>query len=147
MLNIVITLKILKTIMTSIIKKAIISKKAPAPVGPYNQAVLVGNWIFCSGQIALDPDSGSMTGAGDIEKETIQVLQNLIQVLNEAGGDTDDVVRTTIYLVDLKDFSKVNAIYERTFNKGITPARACVEVSGLPKNAKVEIDCIAFLKD
>tara|TARA_B100001250_G_C19621542_1_gene709591 strand:+ start:262 stop:663 length:402 start_codon:yes stop_codon:yes gene_type:complete len=132
--------------MTSIIKKAITSQKAPAPVGPYNQAIAVGDWIFCSGQIALDPSTGEMTGEGDIEKETLQVLQNLIQVLNAAGASTDDVVRTTIYLVNLKDFSKVNAIYERTFNKGVTPARACVEVSALPKNAKVEIDCIAFSK-
>ncbi len=126
--------------------KAIITKSAPAPVGPYSQAVISGNWLFCSGQIALNPATGKMEGNGDVEKETRQVLLNLKEVLHEAGTDPSQVIKTTIFLVDLKDFQKVNAIYAETFNKGVTPARACVEVSGLPKGALVEIDCIAILK-
>ncbi len=121
------------------------TKAAPAPVGPYNQAVAAGNWLYCSGQIALDPLTGLMVGEGDIEKETKQVLSNLLEVLKCAGASTTNVIKTTIYLVDLKDFEKVNRIYSETFSQGISPARACVEVAGLPKGGKVEIDCVAWL--
>tara|TARA_Y100001968_G_C19127702_1_gene605096 strand:- start:45 stop:440 length:396 start_codon:yes stop_codon:yes gene_type:complete len=117
---------------------------APSPVGPYNQGILVNGWLYCSGQIALDPITGEMT-EGDIEKETHQVLQNLLAVLNKAGAKTSDVVKTTIYLTDLKDFAKVNQVYSSIFKEGISPARACIEVAGLPKGAKVEIECIAWL--
>ncbi len=125
--------------------KAISTKLAPTPVGPYNQAVLAGEWLYCSGQIALNPDNGLMVGRGNVEEETRQVLSNLKAVLNAAGANTSQVVRTTIYLVDLKDFSKVNAIYAETFRDGISPARACVEVAALPKDGRVEIDCVAWL--
>ncbi len=118
---------------------------APKPVGPYNQAVLVENWLYCSGQIALDPSTGVMTGEGNIEEETKQVLTNLIAVVEAAGGKSSNIVRTTIYLTDLNDFAKVNAIYAETFNESVSPARACVEVSNLPKGGKIEIDCIAWL--
>ena len=118
---------------------------APSPVGPYNQAILANGWLYCSGQIALDPISGKMKGEGDIEQETKQVLQNLLAVLNEAGAKTTNVVKTTIYLTNLKDFEKVNQIYSSVFEKGVSPARACVEVAGLPKGGKVEIECIAWL--
>ena len=118
---------------------------APKPVGPYNQAVLVENWLYCSGQIALDPATGEMIGNGDIERETRQVLKNLIAVVDAAGGKTSNIIRTTIYLTDLKDFAKVNQIYAETFDNKVTPARACVEVSNLPKGGKIEIDCIAWL--
>ena len=121
------------------------TKFAPKPVGPYNQAVLVDNWLYCSGQIALDPSTGAMTGGGNIEEETRQVLNNLIAVVEAAGGKSSNVVRTTIYLTDLNDFATVNAIYAETFSQTVTPARACVEVSNLPKGGKVEIDCIAWL--
>jgi len=118
---------------------------APKPVGPYNQAVLVENWLYCSGQIALDPSTGVMVGNGNIEEETRQVLKNLIAVVEAAGGENSNVIRTTIYLTDLNDFAKVNQIYAETFDNKISPARACVEVSNLPKGGKIEIDCIAWL--
>ena len=125
--------------------KAITTSAAPAPVGPYNQAVLAGGWLYCSGQIPLDPASGEMVGNGDVEAETRQVLRNLQAVLSAAGTDASKVVRTTVYLVDLADFQAVNAIYAEMFGEGISPARACVQVAALPKGSKVEIDCIAWL--
>ena len=131
--------------MTSSVLKPIETKSAPQPVGPYNQAVLVENWLYCSGQIALDPSTGEMIGDGNIEKETRQVLKNLIAVVKAAGGEISNVIRTTIYLTDLNDFAKVNQIYAETFDTKISPARACVEVSNLPKGGKIEIDCIAWL--
>ena len=118
---------------------------APKPVGPYNQAVSVENWLYCSGQIALDPATGVMIGNGSIEEETRQVLKNLMAVVEAAGGNNSNVIRTTIYLTDLNDFAKVNAIYAETFDGAASPARACVEVSNLPKGGKIEIDCIAWL--
>jgi len=124
---------------------AIETKFAPKPVGPYNQAILVDNWLYCSGQIALDPSTGEMVGNGNIEEETIQVLKNLIAVIQAAGGKYSNVIRTTIYLTDLNDFAKVNQIYAETFDSDVSPARACVEVSKLPKGGKIEIDCIAWL--
>ena len=123
------------------------TKFAPKPVGPYNQAVLVENWLYCSGQIALDPATGEMIGNGNIEKETRQVLKNLMAVVQAAGGMTSNVIRTTIYLTDLNDFAKVNQIYAETFDSKVSPARACVEVSNLPKGGKIEIDCIAWLEN
>ena len=121
------------------------TKFAPKPVGPYNQAVLVENWLYCSGQIALDPATGQMVGEGNIQEETKQVLKNLIAVVEAAGGKNSNVIRTTIYLTDLNDFAKVNQIYAETFDNKISPARACVEVSNLPMGGKIEIDCIAWL--
>ena len=126
--------------------KPISTDHAPAPVGPYNQAIKAGGWLFCSGQIALDPISGEMVGQGDIEAETLQVLRNLVSVLKAGGAEPSQVVRTTIYLSDLNNFKKVNTIYAEFFGDGISPARACVEVSALPKNGLVEIDCIACLE-
>ena len=125
--------------------EAIETKFAPKPVGPYSQAVLVDNWLYCSGQIALDPPTGVMIGDGNIEEETKQVLKNLMAVVEAAGGNSSNIIRTTIYLTDLNDFAKVNAIYAETFNESASPARACVEVSNLPKGGKIEIDCIAWL--
>ena len=132
--------------MNSSALEPIETKSAPNPVGPYNQAVLADNWLYCSGQIAIDPATGKMIGDGNIEKETKQVLQNLIAVVEAAGGDVNNVIRTTIYLTDLNDFVKVNEIYAEIFCNQVSPARACVEVSKLPKGGKVEIDCIAWLK-
>ena len=129
----------------SSIPTAVNTSNAPAPVGPYNQAVRAGGLLFCSGQIALDPQSGAMVGDGDVEAETRQVLANLTAVLQQAGVTPQQVVRTTVFLADLGDFAKVNAIYAETFGSGVAPARACVEVAALPKGARVEIDCIAVL--
>ncbi len=131
--------------MNSFSKKAIQTKSAPSPVGPYEQAILAEGWLYCSGQIALDPLSGMMIGDGNVEEETKQVLKNLLSVLKEAGANPSNVIKTTIYLVDLNDFKKVNKIYADFFNNQTCPARACIEVSALPKGALVEIDCIAFL--
>ncbi len=128
-------------------KKAIETKAAPSPVGPYSQAVLANGWLYCSGQIALDPVTGLMVGNGNIEKETYQVLKNLQAVLASANAKSSDVVRTTIYLKNLSDFAKVNQIYSEVFQNSLSPARACVEVAGLPKGALVEIDCIALLEE
>ncbi|QNI77055.1 RidA family protein [Synechococcus sp. MVIR-18-1] len=131
--------------MSSTPLKAVITQEAPAPVGPYNQAVIAGGWLYCSGQIPLDPATGAMVGDGNVEAETRQVLRNLKAVLQEAGTDPSKVVRTTVFLVDLGDFQAVNAIYAEVFGDGVSPARACVQVAALPKGSKVEIDCIAWL--
>jgi reactive intermediate/imine deaminase len=125
--------------------QAVVTAAAPAPVGPYNQAVKAGGLLFCSGQIALDPATGAMVGDGDVELETRQVLANLQAVLAAAGCTPQQVVRTTVFLADLADFAAVNAIYGELFGEGVSPARACVEVAALPKAARVEIDCIAVL--
>jgi len=125
--------------------KAITTTAAPAPVGPYNQAVLAGGWLYCSGQIPLDPTTGVMVGDGDVAEETRQVLKNLVAVLNEAGATPAQVVRTTVFLVDLGDFQTVNQLYADVFGDGVSPARACVQVAALPKGARVEIDCVAWL--
>ena len=127
--------------------KAIYTKSAPEPVGPYSQAILANNWLYCSGQIALCPTSGELIGNGNIQEETKQVIRNLKCVLEAAGAEATQVVKTTIYLVDLKDFKAVNAIYSETFKALNTPppARACVQVAALPKGGLVEIDCVAWL--
>ncbi len=125
--------------------EAIETARAPAPVGPYNQAVRAGNLLFCSGQIALDPASGSLVGAGDVALETRQVLANLLAVLDAAGARPSQVVRTTVFLADLADFATVNGLYAEVFGAGVSPARACVQVAALPKGARVEIDAIAVL--
>ena len=125
--------------------KAITTSAAPAPVGPYNQAVLAGGWLYCSGQIPLDPDTGAMVGNGDVAAETRQVLKNLKAVLQEAGATPAQVVRTTVFLADLGDFQTVNELYAEVFGDGLSPARACVQVAALPKGARVEIDCVAWL--
>ena len=131
--------------MTTTIHQAITTTDAPAPVGPYNQAVQAGGWLYCSGQIPLDPATGEMVGGGDVEAETRQVLRNLNAVLSAAGTEAAKVVRTTVYLVDLADFQTVNTIYAEMFGGGVSPARACVQVAALPKGSKVEIDCVAWL--
>ena len=125
--------------------KAITTSAAPAPVGPYNQAVRAGGWLYCSGQIPLDPDTGAMVGNGDVAAETRQVLKNLTAVLQEAGATPAQVVRTTVFLADLGDFQTVNELYAEVLGDGVSPARACVQVAALPKGARVEIDCVAWL--
>ena len=125
--------------------KVIKTANAPDPVGPYNQAIKAGNFIYCSGQIAIDPVSNKINCLGNIEKETTQVLKNLLAVLNAGGARAKDVIKTTIYLTDLKNFKTVNDIYSDFFNVENPPARACVEVSSLPKGVLIEIECVAFL--
>jgi 2-iminobutanoate/2-iminopropanoate deaminase len=120
---------------------AILTDDAPAPIGPYSQAVRSGGELFCSGQIAIDPASGNIVN-GDVSKQTDQVLRNLGAVLNAGGCDYADVVKTTIFLVDMNDFSAVNAVYEKYFGAA-KPARSTVAVAGLPRGVRVEIDAIA----
>ena len=126
-------------------KKVIKTSNAPDPVGPYNQAIKAGNFIYCSGQIAIDPVSNEINCLGNIEKETTQVLKNLLAVLNAGGAKAEDVIKTTIYLTDLNNFQTVNKIYSDFFDGETSPARACVEVSSLPKGVLIEIDCVAYL--
>ena len=125
--------------------KVIKTSNAPDPVGPYNQAIKAGGFIYCSGQIAIDPASNEINCLGNIEQETTQVLKNLLAVLDAGGAQAKDVIKTTIYLTDLKNFQTVNEIYSDFFNVDNPPARACVEVSSLPKGVLIEIDCVAFL--
>jgi len=124
-------------------KNAIATTEAPQAIGPYSQAVSAAPWLFCSGQIGLDPATGALV-AGGAEAETTQVLENLRAVLAAAGATLDDVVRTTIYLVDLGDFGRVNEIYARHFRAPF-PARATVGVAALPRGARVEIDAIVMI--
>jgi reactive intermediate/imine deaminase len=123
--------------------KRIETNRAPAAIGPYCQAVAAGGWLYCSGQIPLDPESGALVGDGDIEAETRQVFQNLDAVLQEARSSRGDVVKATVYLTDMTEFSKMNQVYSEFFEGLVPPARATVQVAALPKGAKVEIDFVA----
>ncbi len=129
---------IIKTIMT---KQIINTSKAPAPIGPYNQAVIAGNILFISGQIALKPGTSDLANA-DIIEETHQVMKNLKSILAEAGLDFNAVVKTTIFLSDMELFGQVNEIYGEYFTSDF-PARETIAVKGLPKNVNVEISMIA----
>jgi 2-iminobutanoate/2-iminopropanoate deaminase len=124
--------------------KEIKTSSAPAPVGPYVQAIQHGDLIFASGQIPLDPETGKLVD-GDIESQTKRVIANLEAVLLEAGSSLHHVVRTTVYLIDLSLFPRVNAVYAEHFTGTPPPARATVGVSALPLGAQVEIDAIASL--
>ncbi len=119
---------------------------APAPVGPYNQAIVAsGQMIFVAGQIALDPTTGAIVGEGDVAAQTERSLTSLKAILEAAGATLQDVVKTTVFLADMNDFSAMNAVYAQYFDEATAPARACVEVSRLPKDVRVEIDCIAVI--
>ena len=121
--------------------ESIFTPDAPAPIGPYSQAILSGGDLYCSGQIPLDPATGDIVG-GDISIQTERVLQNLGNVLHAAGFGFEDVVKTTLFLSDMNDFAAVNAVYEKYF--GVSkPARSTFAAAGLPKGARIEIDCIA----
>ena len=122
-------------------KKIIETKQAPAPIGPYSQAVQAGNLLFVSGQVAIDPATGNVD-ATDIKAETIQVMKNLEAVLTEAGYQFSNVVKTTIFLSDMNLFAAVNEVYGGYFSSNF-PARETVAVKGLPKNVNVEISVIA----
>lgn len=127
-------------------KQIINTDKAPAPVGPYNQAISAsGQMLFVSGQIPLNPATGELVGAGDITQQTQQVLTNLKAILTAAGVTCENVVKTTVFLADMNDFATMNSVYSQYFNEATAPARACVQVSRLPKDVLVEIDCIAVV--
>jgi 2-iminobutanoate/2-iminopropanoate deaminase len=115
---------------------------APRAIGPYSQAICAGNFLFTSGQVALDPSTGEMVGEGDVEAQTRLAMKNLHAVLRAGGFQFSDIVKATIFLADMNDFGKVNAVYESAL-EGHRPARSTVEVARLPKDALVEIDAIA----
>ncbi len=121
--------------------EAIRSNGAPAPIGPYSQAIRSGGDLYCSGQIALDPETSDLI-AGDVSEQTDRALRNLGAVLEAAGMDLGNVVKTTIFLVDMNDFAAVNAVYARYFER-TKPARSTVAVAALPKGARVEIEALA----
>ena len=123
-------------------KREIKTAEAPNPVGPYSQAVVAGDFVFCSGQIALDPQTGGFIN-DTIEHETARVMENLDAVLQAAGSSLDRVVKTTIFLKDMADFPKMNEVYAGYFSD-VPPARATIQVGKLPKDAGVEIECIAL---
>jgi 2-iminobutanoate/2-iminopropanoate deaminase len=129
-------------------KTIINTTQAPSPIGPYNQAIQAGNFLFISGQICIDPSSGNLKNK-DIQEETHQVMHNLKAILQEAGLDFGNVVKTTIFLTDMNQFSEINAIYGKYFENGTSnniafPARETVQVSALPKFVNVEISMIAI---
>ncbi|MEJ7847599.1 MAG: RidA family protein [Pyrinomonadaceae bacterium] len=122
-------------------KEIISTEAAPGAIGPYSQAIKTGNMIFCSGQIPIDPATGEFV-SGDIAEQTEQVLKNLKEVLKAAGSDLNGVVKTTVFLADMGDFTAMNEVYGRYFDEN-KPARATVQAARLPRDARVEIDCIA----
>jgi|TARA_B110000093_G_scaffold128656_1_gene137530 2-iminobutanoate/2-iminopropanoate deaminase len=124
-------------------KKIIQTSKAPAPIGPYNQAVLSGNTLYTSGQIAINPATGEIQ-LGTIEEETTLVMENMKAVLEAADMTFEDVVKASIFISDMANFSKINAVYGRYFNEETAPARETVEVANLPKYVHVEISMIAI---
>jgi 2-iminobutanoate/2-iminopropanoate deaminase len=127
-------------------RKVIRTEQAPAPVGPYNQAIAAsGQILFVSGQISLDPSTSEVIGIGDVSKQTEQVMSNIEAVLKAGGAQLQDVVKVTIFLTDMNDFATMNSVYARYFDAATAPARACVQVSRLPKDVLVEIECIAIL--
>jgi 2-iminobutanoate/2-iminopropanoate deaminase len=123
-------------------KKIIFTDKAPAPIGPYNQAVLVGNILYTSGQIALHPLTMELV-LDDIETETKQVMENMKAVLEAANMTFDNVVKTTIFIMNMGDFVRINTVYGSYFDENIAPARETVQVAGLPKGVNVEISMVA----
>jgi len=123
-------------------KRIIKTDKAPAPIGPYSQAVMIGNMLYTSGQIAIDPSTNELV-QGSIEAETKQVMENLKALLDSAGLTFDEVIKTTIFISDMHQFSKINSVYGSYFNEDTAPARETVQVAALPKFVNVEISVIA----
>ena len=132
---------------TSFMNRQIIqTDQAPAPVGPYNQAIVAtGSMMFVAGQIPLDPQTGQLVGGDDIAAQTEQAITNLIAILEAGGATLASVVKTSVFLKDMNDFAAMNAVYAQYFDEASAPARACVEVARLPKDVRVEIECIAVV--
>ena len=127
-------------------KSIVFTKNAPNPIGPYSQAIIAsGNFLYTAGQIPIEPVTGSLAGA-DIKTQTRQVLENLGAILKEAGATFQSVVKTTVFLKDMNDFTGMNEVYAEFFGTDAPPARSTVEVSRLPRDVKVEIDLIALVK-
>jgi 2-iminobutanoate/2-iminopropanoate deaminase len=128
------------------VKQIVRTSDAPAAIGPYSQAVKVGGFVFASGQIPIDPQTGQFVPGG-IAEQTEQVLRNLKAVLEAAGSSLDQVVKTTVFLADMNDFAAMNEVYGRYFSEDAPPARATVQAARLPRDARVEIEVIAESKD
>lgn len=129
-------------------RKIIQTDQAPAPVGPYNQAIAAsGQMVFVAGQIPLDPSSGQIVGGDDVAAQTEQAIANLKAILTAAGATLQDVVKTSVFLADMNDFASMNSVYAKYFDEATAPARACVEVARLPKDVRVEIECIAVIPE
>lgn len=126
-------------------KTVIQTPKAPAAIGPYSQAIVVGDMIYTSGMIPIIPETGELE-TGDIKAQAKQAIGNLVALLKEAGSDADLVVKTTVFIKDMNDFAAVNEVYAEFF-KGDCPARSCVEVARLPKDVKIEIEAVAIKKN
>jgi 2-iminobutanoate/2-iminopropanoate deaminase len=124
-------------------KRVVYTDKAPKPVGPYSQAVLVNGWLFIAGQIPLDPATGKMV-EGSFEDKARRVLENIKAIVEAAGGSLRDVVKVTVYLRDISLFERFNKVYSEYFSEE-PPARVVVEVSNLPKNAEVEVEAVAYI--
>ena len=126
-----------------LMKEIVSTDKAPGAIGPYSQAIKAGGMIFCSGQIPIDPASGNIVSE-DVTEQTEQVLKNLSEVLSAGGAGLGDVVKTTVFLADMNDFQAMNEVYARHFSDN-KPARATVQAARLPRDVKVEIECIAVV--
>ncbi|MGK7939095.1 MAG: RidA family protein [Crocosphaera sp.] len=127
-------------------RRVIRTDNAPAPVGPYNQAIAAqGQLLFVAGQIPLDPQTGELVGGGDIGQQTQRVMMNIEAILTATGASWENVVKTTVFLSNLENFAPMNQVYAQYFQESTAPARACVEVSRLPKDVLVEIECIAVI--
>ncbi len=124
-------------------KKIVSTEKAPGAIGPYSQAVIAGGFVFCSGQIPIDPATGEFVSGG-VTEQTTQVLKNLGEVLAASGSSFEQVVKTTVFLADMADFAPMNEVYASFFGES-RPARATVQAAGLPKAAMVEIECVALV--
>jgi 2-iminobutanoate/2-iminopropanoate deaminase len=124
-------------------KEFIYSKNAPEPIGPYSQGIKFNNLVFTSGQIAIDPASGNLIG-GDIKAQTKQTIRNIENILEATGSDLSKVIKVTVFLKDITEFTAMNEIYEEYFGKS-KPARSTIEAASLPKDAKIEIDAVAYV--
>lgn len=125
--------------------EAISTAGAPAAIGPYSQAIAAGGFLFCSGQLPMDPATGQLIPAGDIAADTRRAMDNLVAILTAAGTDLSRAVKVNIYCTDLADYVTINAVYATYFEGLVPPARAAVQVAALPKGAKVEIELVALL--
>jgi 2-iminobutanoate/2-iminopropanoate deaminase len=125
-------------------KQVISTAEAPSAIGPYSQAIRAGNFLFVSGQISIDPSTGKLIDDKTVQGQTRRVLQNLIAIVEAAGGSAQNIVKTTVFLRDMGDFAEMNAVYS-TFFSASPPARSTVEAARLPRDVSIEIDCIAVI--
>lgn len=124
-------------------KTVLNTSNAPAAIGPYSQAIIAGDMLYTSGQLGINPENGELEAG--VEKQTERAMSNLGAILREAGIGFGSIVKTTVFVADLGDFAKVNAIYQKFFDDGSYPARSCVQVAALPKGGLVEIECVAHI--